>query len=321
MPAEDLSDAATPAGAVRVLDAAATRRALSDSAALTAALSRALIAVARGEASVPPRIAARATAGLLGAMPGYVPGLGLAAKLITVFADPARPGRSTHQGVLVAFDERDGRPLAVLDAEPLTAIRTAATSILAFRALARPDARRVAVIGTGTLAAAHLAQLTADPDLSVTVAGRDRERVRALSGRLGLAAAASIESAVRAADAVLCCTGAHGPVVRREWLAPGTHVSSVGGSQGPELDAATIAEAALFAEWDGAVAAAPPAGAHELQGVDPGRVTLLGAVLDGTHPGRGALGASNAELTVFKSTGHAALDVAAASVAVAALAA
>ncbi|MBR7831135.1 ornithine cyclodeaminase family protein [Actinospica sp. MGRD01-02] len=320
MPAEDLSDAVAPGGAVRVLDAPGTQKALSDSAALTAALSRALVAVARGEASVPPRIAARATAGLLGAMPGYVPGLGLAAKLITVFADPARPGRSTHRGVVVVFDERDGRPLAVLDAEPLTAIRTAATSILAFRALARPDARRVTVVGTGTLAAAHLAQLAGDPDLSVTVAGRDPDRVRALSERFGVAGAASIESAVRAADAVLCCTGAHEPVVLGEWLAPGTHISSVGGSQGPELDAATIAGAALFAEWDGAVAAAPPAGAHELQGVDPGRVTLLGAVLDGAHPGRGALGAPQAELTVFKSTGHAALDVAAASVAVAALA-
>ena len=322
MPAEDLSHAATSAEAVaeaeavRVLDAAGTAKALSDSAALTAALSRALVAVARGEASVPPRIAARTSAGLLGAMPGYVPGLGLAAKLITVFADPTRPGRSTHQGVVVAFDEHDGRPLAVLDAEPLTAIRTAATSILAFRTLARPNARRVTVVGTGTLAVAHLAQLSADPDLSVTVAGRDQNRVKALSEQFGVAAATSIESAVRGADAVLCCTGAHEPVVRHEWLAPGTHISSVGGSEGPELDAATIADAALFAEWDGAVTAAPPAGAHELQGVDPSRVTLLGAVLDGNS---NASRTSEAELTVFKSTGHAALDVAAASVAVAAL--
>ena len=301
-----------------MLDAAQTAAALTDTAALSAALAKALVEVARGGASVPPRIAARAANGLLGAMPGYVPGLGLAAKLITVFEDPEHPGRSTHRGVVVAFDARDGRPLAVLDAEPLTAIRTAAVSILAFRALARPDARRVAVVGTGTLAAAQLAQLADDPGLEVSVAGRDPERVRVLARRYGAAAGGSIEAAVRGADAVLCCTGAHEPVLRRDWLAEGAHVSSIGGSQGPELDAETVAEAALFAEWDGAFASAPPAGAHELQGLAPGRVTLLGAVLDGTHPGRGAGDGARSGLTVFKSTGHAALDVAAAAVAIAA---
>jgi ornithine cyclodeaminase/alanine dehydrogenase-like protein (mu-crystallin family) len=303
---------------LRVFDAARTRAALTaDPAALTEALSLALVAVARGQASVPARIAAYAPAGLLGAMPGYVPGLGLAAKLITVFADPAAPGLSTHRGAVVAFDERDGRVLAVLDAEPLTAIRTAATSILAFRALARPEARRVTVVGTGTLAAAHLAQLTRGPGLLVTVAGRDPERVAALAERFGVAAGESIERAVRGAEVVLCCTGAREPVLARQWLAPGTHVSSVGGSQGPELDADTIRDAALFAEWDGAASAAPPAGAHELQGLAPGRVALLGAVLGGAHPGRAAA-LSPDGLTVFKSTGHAALDVAAAHVAAAA---
>lgn len=300
---------------LRLFDAARTAAALADTGALTAALSRALVEVARGGASVPARIAALTGHGLLGAMPGYVPGLGLAAKLITVFEDPARPGRSTHRGVVVVFDERDGRAVAVLDAEPLTAIRTAAVSILAFRALARPGARRVTVVGTGTLGAAQLAQLEGERGLEVTVAGRDPARVRALAERFGAAAGVSIEAAVRGADAVLLATGARRPVLERAWLAPGAHVSSIGGSQGPELDAETVADAALFAEWDGAFAAAPPAGAHELQGLAPGRVTLLGAVLDGTHPGRGA-GDADGGLTVFKSTGHAALDVAAASVAV-----
>ncbi|MEZ0064648.1 alanine dehydrogenase [Streptacidiphilus sp. MAP12-20] len=280
-------------------------------ASLTAALTHALVAIARGEASSPPRIAARAPHGLLGAMPGYVPGLGLAAKLITVFGDPDQPGRSTHRGLVAYFDEHDGRLLALLDAEPLTAARTAATATLAFRALARPDASRIAIVGTGAQATAQLALLTDDEAASATVAGRDPARVRALADRFGVAPAASIEEAVRGADIVLCCTGAREPVVRREWLAPGTHISSVGGSDGPELDAATIRDAALFAEWPGAAGSPPPAGAHELQALAADRVTLIGAVLDGAHPGRRAA----AELTVFKSTGHAALDVAAASVA------
>lgn len=126
------------ADAVLVLDGAQTAAAL-DPARLGCAVGRALVAIARGEASSPPRIAARTPSGLLGAMPGYVPGLGLAAKLITVFADADHPGRSSHRGLVAYFDEHDGRLLALLDAEPLTALRTAATATLAFRALARPE--------------------------------------------------------------------------------------------------------------------------------------------------------------------------------------
>ena len=297
-----------------VLDAEATRAALADTGALFAALTTALKAIADGTDSTPPRIAARADGGLLGAMPGYVPGLGLAAKLITVFDDPQRPGRSTHRGVVVCFDEHDGRPTAVLDAEPLTALRTAATSTIALRALARPDASRVTVIGTGTQAQAQLALLAGDERWDVTVAGRDAALVADTANRFGARAAASIEAGVREADAVLCCTGAREPVLSRAWLADGVHVGSVGFAEGPELDAQTIADAALFAEWPGAAGSPPPAGAHELQGVHADRVTMLGDVLAGRHPGR----ARRDQLTVFKSTGHAALDVAAAAVAVAA---
>ncbi|MFE2140087.1 ornithine cyclodeaminase family protein, partial [Streptomyces sp. NPDC059466] len=84
-----------------------------------------------------------------------------------------------------------------------------------------------------------------------------------------------------------------------------------GATPGPDRDPATLRDAALFAEWAGAATAEPPAGAHELQGLPEGRtVTLLGRVLSGDSPGR----RSAEELTVFKSTGHAALDVAAAHV-------
>jgi ornithine cyclodeaminase/alanine dehydrogenase-like protein (mu-crystallin family) len=294
-----------------------TRAALADGAALTGLVARALVAVARGTASVPPRIAAVTGHGLLGAMPGYVPGVGLGAKLISVFDDPARPGRSSHQGLVAIFDEQDGRPLAILDAEPLTAARTAASATVALRALARPDARRAVVVGTGTQARAQLELLAADPRWEVTLAGRDPEQVAVLAERFRVDPAPSIEAGVRAAEAVLCCTGAREPVLRARWLAPGTHVSSVGGSQGPELDSETVAAGSLFAEWPGAAESAPPAGAHELQGVDPARVTLIGSVLDGTHPGRRDEG----ELTVYKSTGHASLDLAAAAAVRAALAA
>ncbi|NUR43335.1 MAG: ornithine cyclodeaminase family protein [Streptomyces sp.] len=295
---------------VLVLDEAATLAAL-DPHRLMAAVADALVAVAQDRASAPPRTAAFTPYGLLGAMPGYVPGQGLAAKLVTVFADPGHPGRSTHRGIVALFDAEDGRPLAVLDAEPITAWRTAASATHSALALARPGP--VVVVGTGVQARAQVGLLAAlRPDEPVTVAGRDAEAVRATAALHPAGRAADgIEDAVRQAATVYCCTGTTRPVVRRDWLAPGTHVSSVGASQGHELDAATVRDATLFAEWPGAAGTPPPSGAHELQDLPADRtVTLLGAVLDGSAPGRRTAD----QLTVFKSTGHAALDVAAAYV-------
>ncbi|WP_392674492.1 ornithine cyclodeaminase family protein [Streptomyces sp. LN785] len=299
---------------VLVLDAAQTRACLEPDP-LAEALTVALVAVARGEVSAPPRIAARAPAGLLGVMPAHVPGLGLAAKLVSVFADPADPGRSSHRGVVALFDEQDGRPLALMDAESVTAVRTAATATLAMRTLATPGANRIAVLGTGVQATAQVDLLARKaPATPVVVGGRDAGRTAALAARHPHATADTVEGAVRGSDVVLCCTGAREPVLRRAWLAEGAHVGSVGGSHGPELDPDTVRDGSLFVEWTGAVTSPLPAGAHELQGCLPDRAALLGSVLAGSHPGR----RDPRELTVFKSTGHAALDVAAAAVAYAA---
>jgi ornithine cyclodeaminase/alanine dehydrogenase-like protein (mu-crystallin family) len=95
-------------------------------------------------------------------------------------------------------------------------------------------------------------------------------------------------------------------VIRRDWLKPGVHVSSVGGTFGPEIDPATISAARVFVEWRGAATNPPPAGAHELQGIDADKLTEVGEVLAGTRPGR----LSEAEITVYKSTGHAVEDAA-----------
>ncbi|NUR91618.1 MAG: ornithine cyclodeaminase family protein, partial [Nonomuraea sp.] len=143
---------------VLVLDREQTRAALPP-AALAAAVRTALVAISRGDASAPPRIAARSAHGLLGAMPGYVPELGLAAKLVSVFSAVTVGGHGSHRGIVAYFDEETGRPLAVMDAETITAVRTAATATVAMRALARPGAARIAVIGTGTQARAQLALL------------------------------------------------------------------------------------------------------------------------------------------------------------------
>ena len=295
---------------VLVLDRAQTRAALEPSRVM-AAVATALVAISRGEVSAPPRIAAKAPAGLLGAMPAHVPGLGLAAKLVSVFAESGSTGRSAHRGLVALFDEDDGRLLAVMDAEAVTAVRTAAVATHSMLALARPGAARIAVVGSGAQARAQVDLLVAlGNTLPLVVGARDAERAAETAARHPRAVADTVEAAVRGADIVFCCTGARSPVVRRSWLAAGAHVSSVGGSAGPELDADTVRDAALFVEWEGAHTSPPPAGAHELQGPVADHGVLLGSVLDGREPGR----TDRTGLTVFKSTGHAALDVAAASV-------
>ncbi|MFI6497980.1 ornithine cyclodeaminase family protein [Nonomuraea typhae] len=300
----------TAVSGVLVLDREQTRAALPPDA-LATAVRTALVAISRGDASAPPRIAARSARGLLGAMPGYVPELGLAAKLVSVFSAAAAGEHGAHRGIVAYFDEETGRPLAVMDAETVTAVRTAATATVAMRALARPDAARIAVIGTGTQARAQVALVARMESADLVVGARDEAGAHRIVTGLGKGSATGIEAAVRGADVVFCCTSSREPVVSRSWLADGAHLSSVGGSDGPELDDATLRAASLFVEWPGAVSEPPPAGAWELQGTSPADAHLVGAVLDGRLPGRRSAG----ELTVFKSTGHAALDVAAASVA------
>jgi ornithine cyclodeaminase/alanine dehydrogenase-like protein (mu-crystallin family) len=95
-------------------------------------------------------------------------------------------------------------------------------------------------------------------------------------------------------------------VIARDWLSPGAHVSSVG--VGAEVDDATVRDASVFVEWRGAAENPPPTGSAELQGVDPSTLVEIGQVLSGEHPGRG----SDDELTLYKSTGHAVEDAAAA---------
>jgi ornithine cyclodeaminase/alanine dehydrogenase-like protein (mu-crystallin family) len=280
---------------------------LLDVRSMMNALERAFVDVSGGRTSVPPRVAARSRRGILGAMPGYLPGT-LEAKLVSVFPANADRGQPSHQGVIVLFDEEDGTPLAIMDAEHVTAIRTGGGSAISAKHLARADARVLAILGAGTQGRSHLATIPLVRGIGeIRVASRAHEHAEALAALHPAASAAeSFEDAVRGADVVCCCTDARAPVLRYEWLRPGAHVTSVGGTFGPEVDPETVARARLFVEWRGAVTEAPPAGAHDLQGVDPERATEMGEVLSGTRPGR----RSQDEITLYRSTGHAVEDAA-----------
>jgi len=260
----------------------------------------------------------------LGVMPAALPGASaLGAKLVSVVPDNARRQLSTHIGVVVLFDTVDGQLLAIMDARYITEVRTAAVSAVSLRRMARPDASRLGVIGTGVQARSHTEVFAAvRPLTSVRTWGPDAQQVAALAsdmtGTLGIGveACASAEQAVRGADIVVLATSSDNPVIRRDWVSPGAHVVSVGACRPHqrEMDPALLAAARLVV--DSREAALLESG-DIVQSIAEGHfgadhiVGELGQVAAGRVAGR--LFAD--QITLFKSLGMAVEDVVAGSLA------
>ena len=274
---------------------------------------------------MPPRLAASIPerSEILAAMPAFLPATGaLTVKLVSVF--PENTDRPTHQAVICCFDPATGTPIALIDGTYVTDARTAAGSALATKLLARAESAVVAVIGTGVQALAHIRALSRLPGIEeFLVAGRDSARVAALVDKVtgsGITAraVASIEEAVRSADVVCATTHSDEPVLRRQWLRPGTHVNSVGYNTAGagEVDSETIRDALVVVESRAAALAPAPSGAVELhRAIEAGLIgpdhihAEIGELLTGYRTGR----TDDAQLTVYKSVGVAIQDAAAAT--------
>ena len=252
-------------------------------------------------------------------MPAWLPGRYVGVKLVNVFPGNAQQGLPAVQASYFLSDGNTGRALAVLDGNELTARRTAAASALAAGYLARPDARRLLIVGTGTLApnlaAAHA---VLRPLSEIRIWGRDHGKATALAGTLsrqGLPAepAGDLEAAVRWADVVSCATLASQPLICGDWLAPGAHLDLVGGFRPDmrEADDAAVQRATVFVDTrDGAMTEAGDIVQPLANGtLSPGEIAAdLYDLTAGRHAGR----ASADEVTLFKSVGAALEDLAAA---------
>jgi ornithine cyclodeaminase len=316
---------------VLVLTRAQTE-ALLEPDALRRAVAAAMADVSAGRASMPARIAAVVSErdALLAAMPAYLPGLGgLAAKLVTLFPGNAGTALPTHQAVVIVFDAANGQPLALVDGTSITAARTAAGSALSVELLARADSRVLAILGTGVQAMAHAqAVVRVRAFAEVRVAGRDPAKAAAVAAelhrRLGIdvVPTGGFAQACRGADVVCATTHSADPVVLRQNLDPGVHVASVGyNTAGREVDSATVADALVVVESRDAVLAAPPSGSNDLRmPIEEGIITAdhihaeIGELVSGTRLGR----SSAEQITLYKSVGIAAQDVAAAAMVLAA---
>jgi alanine dehydrogenase len=306
--------------------------ALLDVDALIDALASAMADLSAGRASVPDRVAALVPRyeGFLAAMPGYVPSAGvLMTKLVSLYPRNAGGALPTHQAVIVMFDPGTGEPVALLDGTAITAMRTGACSALSARLLARHDAEVLAILGTGVQARSHAhAMCRVRPIRQIRIAGRDQAKAAALAAELsgslpaGIEAVPSYREALAGADIACAATHATEPVIRRGWLGPGVHVTSVGyNSAGREVDDATVRDALVCVESRRAALAPFPTGSNDLlQPIRDGVITAehvhaeLGELVAGTKPAR----QSPDQITLYKSVGVAVQDAAAAALVIAA---
>ena len=217
-----------------------------------------MISVSRGEATMLLRnlVGFGNTENAFILMPGAAgrpPAFG--AKLLSIF--PRNSALPAIQGLIVVFDADDGRPVAVVDAASVTALRTAAASGMATRALAREDAKTLAILGCGVQAESHLEAMRAVRPLErVIVWGRSIDKARAFAERhrartgIEIAVAPDAKSAVEQADIVCTVTSSASPILEGRWLRPGTHLNLVGAYTPTtrEVDTEAIRRARLFVE-------------------------------------------------------------------------
>jgi ornithine cyclodeaminase/alanine dehydrogenase-like protein (mu-crystallin family) len=283
---------------------------------------QAMIAFSRGETkqllrSVIPLAEGR----LFGIMPGAVGEHGtFGAKLISVFPENFARGIQSHQGLVVLFDPENGAPICAVHAGELTAIRTAAASAVATDALARKDARRMALLGYGEQATTHARAIRKVRELeSIVVWGRSVERACGFAERMAaelrvpVNAAGSVQEAVAEADIICTVSSAAEPILKGDWVRPGTHVNLVGsGYAGPvEVDNDLVVRSRFIADSrEGVLQQGSEflrAKAAGLVG-DEHIVGEIGQVLAGEIAGR----RSEEEITVYKSLGHIVQDLASA---------
>jgi ornithine cyclodeaminase len=287
------------------------------------AVRKAMIALSSGERPQPLRqIFTVGDGQMFGTMPGELQAFStFGAKLVSVFADPERPGCTRHQGIVVALDGKTGAVSCIADAETVTKIRTGCATAVATDALARADAEVLAIFGTGVQAEAHLQAVPLIRQFrEILLWGRSADKTREFAGRMSEEIHAAItpvedrRDAASRADVICTVTSSREPVILGDWVKPGAHINLVGSSYlGPvEVDPALVARARYIADYRPGVLAqaAELAAARDAGLVDDSHVVgEIGDVLAGRIRGR----ETDQQITIYKSLGHVAQDLAAAA--------
>jgi ornithine cyclodeaminase/alanine dehydrogenase-like protein (mu-crystallin family) len=274
---------------------------------LIPAMEKALIDFSSGKVAQPVRsiisVDVAAATGFLGVMPALTPdGLGL--KAVTFYPSNAARGIPTHMATIFLVDPQTGRPLAIMDGRLITEMRTAAVSAAATKLLARPDAKILAILGSGVQARSHVAALRIVRRFEeIRVWSPASEHAERFAKEIG-AKATPAKEAVRGADVVVTATNSRTPVLKGVWLKPGCHVNAIGACRPDwrELDDGAMQRNVVFV--DSREGAMKESGDVILSGTKI--YAELGEALAGEVPSRAN------EITIFKSLGMAVEDIAAA---------
>jgi len=275
-------------------------------AELTPAMERALMDFSAGKVTQPVRsvikVEVAAATGFLGLMPALTPdGLGL--KAVTFYPSNAERGIPTHMATIFLVDPETGTPLAIMDGRLITEMRTAAVSSAATKLLAPPDAKVLAILGSGVQARSHVEALQLVRKFEeIRVWSPTREHAQRFAKEIG-ATAMSGEDAVRGADVIVTVTNSKTPVLKGGWLKPGCHVNTIGACRPDwrELDDDAMNNVVFVDSREGAL---KESGDVILSGAKI--YAELGEALSGKVPSRAN------ETTIFKSLGMAIEDISAA---------
>ncbi|PYK68640.1 MAG: ornithine cyclodeaminase [Verrucomicrobia bacterium] len=238
--------------------------------------------------------------GFLGVMPAS--GRALGAKLVTFY--PQNKEVPTHHAMILLFRPETGEPLAVMDGRLITEMRTAAVSAVATKLLARTEAKTLTILGSGVQARSHLEALQPVRSFAEVRVWSPRNAGR-FAQEFNLHAAHSAEEAVRGADVIVVATSAITPVLRGDWLAPGAHINAVGATRPNwrELDDEVLRRSTIYVE------SREPALKESGDVIAAGKDLIeIGEVIAGKRAGRTSID----QVTLFKSVGVAAEDIAAA---------
>jgi ornithine cyclodeaminase/alanine dehydrogenase-like protein (mu-crystallin family) len=279
----------------------------------------AMKATAAGKTTQPPRWMMplpMQQGAVLGLMPGHLHDGGwFGAKITGVYPENHRAGLPSHQGLIILFEPQTGRPIAAVDGGEITAMRTAAASAVATRALANPDAANLTLLGYGEQAKRHLHAIRKIRPIShVRIWGRDAARVDAFAAAqaestgLDIRRHATVESAADGADIICTVSAAATPILDANWVKPGMHLNVVGSSARDyvEIDPRCLQDARVYVDQ---TAAAWTLGgdlnqALEHQYITADSISEIGTVLNGA-PGR----VSADDITIYKSVGIPAQDL------------
>jgi len=286
-------------------------------------MSEALAALARGEGILPlrPVMWLPEKVGALGMMPAYLGNIdAMGVKVVSVFPGNHGTEYDSHQGTVMLYETKHGRLLALMDATEITAIRTGATSGVATRLLARQETKVLSILGSGVQARSHLeAMLAVKPFDEVRIWSRNVDHAVRFSKKessrmgVGIEVMPDVATAVKDADVICTTTAATEPILKGGMVSAGCHINAVGSSVSfaRELDTPMVMKSRLYV--DRRESTINEAGDYlfpQKEGAidDTHIVAEIGEILIGKKPGR----KDEKEITLFKSLGLAAEDVASA---------